>query len=84
MIVLFRPPASSACDEIEDRLREAVLAHRIVVRKAEPVLTEGSNTYTGVDAIRAFLDDLERELALGRRFQSDACYLDPDHPGVCL
>ncbi|WP_041806424.1 hypothetical protein [Rhodothermus marinus] len=97
MLVLYRRQKDPAADEVAERLRELVLAHRVVpVREGErlpdgskptawPVLAESNGArYEGAEAIRVFLDALVHEVALDRQFQSDACYLDPDDPTHCL
>ncbi len=85
MLVLYRRPGSPEGQEIEARLTELVLAHRVVAAHIpQPKLTEGDAEYEGADSIRRFLDGMEEELVMGRQFQSDACYLDPDNPDRCL
>ena len=98
MIVFYRNHPDAFADEVEERLRELVLAHRVedtasvgpagdgaVSDDAElPIIVQGSRRYAGRAEIVAFLDEIEAELNLGRQFQSDACYLDPDDPSRCL
>ncbi|SHK33723.1 hypothetical protein [Rhodothermus profundi] len=97
MLVLFRRAQDPIADDIEEQLRELVLAHRVVrvdkagrlpdgtLPTAWPVLVEGrSARYEGAKAIRAFLEELAHEVRLNRQFQADACYLDPDDPSCCL
>ena len=97
MLVLYRRKKDPVADEVAERLRELVLAHRVVpVREGErlpdgskpaawPVMAESNGAcYEGAEAIRAFLDTLTYEVTLNRQFQSDACYLDPDDPTHCL
>ncbi|MDQ7040157.1 MAG: hypothetical protein Q9M35_04390 [Rhodothermus sp.] len=97
MLILYRQREDPVADELVERLRELVLAHRVILVDdgralpdgsmpiAWPVLTEGSGArYEGADAIQAFLDALAYEVTLNRQFQSDACYLDPDDPDHCL
>ncbi len=97
MLVLYRRREDPEADEVAERLRELVLAHRVVpVDETEhlpdglkpatwPVLAESNGArYEGAEAIRAFLDVLAYEVTLNRQFQSDACYLDPDDPTHCL
>ncbi len=97
MLVLYRRKKDPVADEVAERLRELVLAHRVVpvdgdaqlpdgsVPAAWPVLAESNGArYEGAEAIRAFLDTLTYEVTLNRQFQSDACYLDPDDPTHCL
>lgn len=96
MLVLYRRQEDPAADELEERLRELVLAHRVVqvdegqplpdgtVPAAWPVLCESHARYEGMAAIQEFLEALAYEVTLNRQFQSDACYLDPDDPDHCL
>ena len=94
MLILYRSATCSFCDEVEEQLKELVLAHRIVRADTAagallpdaplPVLKEGRNLHSGEAAIKAFMKDLRQEVVLGRQFQSDACYLNPDRPGECL
>ncbi len=97
MLILYRQHEDPVADELAERLRELVLAHRVVlvddggtlpdgtIPASWPVLTEGSGArYEGVEAIQRFLDALAYEVTLNRQFQSDACYLDPDDPTRCL
>jgi hypothetical protein len=96
MLILYRTPVSPAADEIEERLVDLVVAHRVVTVEGAtappglppgaglPVLAEGDRIYSGREAVAAFLEALGRGLALDRQIQSDACYLDPDDPSTCL
>ncbi|HET6568993.1 MAG TPA: hypothetical protein VFG50_13595 [Rhodothermales bacterium] len=97
MITLYRPLHSRTAEELEDKLEELALARRIVVvngQSAEeagvpagtslPAIEEGGRFYGGEEEALAYVEDLEREVRQGRQFQSDACYLDPDHPDRCL
>ena len=83
MIELQRTADSPVADDIEDRLRELVVAHKVVVVDAEepaadlPVIRDGKLTACGAD-IPAFLDLLTRDMAEWSRFQSDACYIEDD------
>ena len=96
MIVFYRTASCPGCDAVAERLRDAVLAHRVVtLAPAEavpgqasgvhaPLLVEGEAVTEGLPGIHAYLDELERELQLSRRVSGDACYLDPEQPGQCL
>ncbi|HEX7069571.1 MAG TPA: hypothetical protein VF190_02145 [Rhodothermales bacterium] len=94
MIELHRTYPDAESDAIEERLREMVLAYRVVRETGSgdgessgvetPVIVQSGQTYRGVAEIDRFLDELHAELTLGRQFQSDACYLDPDDPTRCL
>ncbi len=95
MITLYRPAVCSFCDDVADRLRAAVLAHRVVTLEGAetvpglppsvrpPVLVEGRQAYTDRASIEAFLDEIEHQVMMDRQVSGDACYLDPD-TGTCL
>lgn len=96
MFILYRAPESAFADEVVHVLKDWVLAHRVVtVRDARdradlpddlalPVLAEGRHYHAGPDAIRAVLGEVTSEVAFSRSLSGDACYLDPDNPGVCI
>lgn len=82
MIELQRSADSPEADDIEDRLRDLVVAHKVVVVDADatdalPVIRDGGITARGSD-IPAFLDQLTRDMTEWSRFQSDACYIEDD------
>jgi hypothetical protein len=83
MIELRRCVDSPVADDIEDRLRELVVAHKVVVVDAEaadadlPVIRDGDIIARGSD-IPVFLDQLTRDMAEWSRFQSDVCYIEDD------
>jgi hypothetical protein len=84
MVMLYRASGSPRADAVEERLRELVVAHRIVhVRPDEaahplPYLTSGEVVYATEARIAALLDELAEEVRISRLYQSDACYLDPE------
>ena len=83
MIRLRRRTDSPEADAIEERLRDLVVAHEVVVVDAEgldadlPVIRDANITARGSD-IPVFLDQLTRDMADWSRFQSDACYIEDD------
>jgi hypothetical protein len=83
MIELQRSGDSPEADAIEERLRDLVVAHTVVVVDAEgadadlPVVRDGDITARGSD-IPVFLDQLTRDMAEWAHFQSDACYIEDD------
>jgi len=83
MIELQRTADSPTADDIEERLRDLVVAHKVVVVDAEgpaadlPVISDGKLTARGAE-IPGFLDQLTRDMAEWSRFQSDACYIEDD------
>ena len=89
MLTLYRNPKCPDADEVEEILRDMVLAYRVELvepgswpgRRAEdpsPALREGDRLIVGREAILRHLSALESWVADWRRFQSDACYLDDD------
>lgn len=90
MIVLYREPTSPRADEIQSRLEDLVVAHRVITPEQAgedldelPAIEEGDSLYAG-DAIEPFLRDLEQELTISRQVSADACYVNPDSPGRCI
>jgi hypothetical protein len=82
MIEVRRAADSPVADSVESRLRDLVVAHRVVVVDAGagsdlPLIRDGKVTVSGAE-IPAFLDQLTRDVAEWSRFQSDACYLEDD------
>ncbi len=86
MINFYRIPSCAFCDEVESKLKELVLAHRIHMQpaaSAKPYLTEGKQSYHTEVSIRRVLREIGGEIAISRAAQSDACMIDPDGTG-CL
>lgn len=84
MIELRVPAARTTTDiDAERRLTDLLVAHTVTVVEHEPphaelpVIVEGSRTITASD-FESFLDDLSRDVAAWRRYQTDACYVDDD------
>lgn len=88
MIELIRPEQSALADEVEEQLKDLVLAHRVVRAEDDavdqPVITEGEHEYREPEEIQAFLDELRGEVMTGRQLQSDSCVLNPEDPRHCL
>ncbi len=95
MLELHRTYPDAYADEVEDRIRDLVLAYRVVpatssgdgaapVEAELPVITQSGRSYRGQSEIDPFLDELAAEILMGRRHQSDVCVLDPDDPTRCL
>jgi hypothetical protein len=90
VIRLYRPAEGNSNADIEEALREMVIAHEVIIVDANqipdslppetqlPVLSDGSLLITGRADIEAHLKVLEQFVADWRRFQADACYLDDD------
>ncbi len=93
MIELYRKSDSPHSEDIEAKLKELVVAYKVVVIEGDnadpalvtlgehvtlPALKDDGQVISGLPAIRAHLEKLEEFVALWRKFQSDACYCDED------
>ncbi|MEJ2559028.1 MAG: glutathione S-transferase N-terminal domain-containing protein [Anaerolineae bacterium] len=93
MIELYREIDSPQSDAIEAKLKELVVAYKVVVLEGSdadlvlealgkhvtlPALKDDGKVTSGLQAIRAHLEELEEFVVLWRKFQSDACYCDED------
>ena len=88
MVELYRTAESHLADEIEEGLRDLVIAYRAFVvdptGEAEspvpvaalPALRHDEDVITGEAALRAYLESLDELMEDWGRFQSDACILD--------
>lgn len=90
MITLYRVAECSACDEVQETLRELVVAHEVVdvdeaADKSQPaaitgqelpVIQDGDQWVSGEPALANYLQQLARDAELWRKFQSDVCYVD--------
>lgn len=85
MLIVHRSYPDSFADEVEERLKNLVVAYAVEEDTTDGArLTQSGRTYSEREEVRVFLDELEEEVLEGRQFQSDACYLDPDAPEQCL
>ena len=66
MLILKYPAKTLQTNELEERLRELSLAHRVEIdlELKELALIEGKITFTGAEKISEHLDELARELFL--------------------
>jgi glutaredoxin len=86
MITLYRATQCDACDEVQNKLRELVVAHKVVdvskerpaavANKELPVIADGEQLVSGEPALSDYLAGLTDELEQWRKFQTDACYID--------
>lgn len=94
MMTLYRRKACRAADEVQERLEELVLAHRVVEVDGDrpdevspdrplPVLVESGEAYSGGE-IAAVLDEIQTELTYERQVSADACFIDPESAGHCV
>lgn len=94
MIELYRIHNDPFGIEIEENLKELVLAHRVVVlapgqqpdslplNTSLPALRDEGQLITGRPALLAHLNYLKHVAFEWRKYQSDACYIDDDG-GTC-
>ena len=90
MIELYRPSDCAACAEIEEALKDLVIAHKIIkVTPGQPLdaltpdtplpaIKENGRIISGQAELTAYLSELEKFVADWQRFQADACYIDDD------
>lgn len=85
MLTLVRPEESQLADEIEEQLKEMVVAHEVLANAATtlPYLLESGKVIKGKEDLNKFLLTLEKELNWSRSISADSCYLDPDGGMVC-
>ncbi|GAB5519997.1 MAG: hypothetical protein RhofKO_22480 [Rhodothermales bacterium] len=92
MITLYRQSDLPLADEVEATLQDLVLAHEVVADAdladlpegtTLPAVRDGRYVYHTKAGLQAYLDALSSEVVQGRKMQGDACFLDPEHPGVC-
>ncbi len=83
MIELHVAPETDRARDIEAALIELVVAHTVVrgERSVAPVdlpaIHENGHWY-GPDELDGYLADLRTTVALWRKYQSDACYIEDD------
>jgi len=94
MIELYRPAQSEAGADVEQALKELVLAHRVIfVEPGQnpaglppdtplPALKDEGEIYSGADSLKRHLRTLETIVDEWRKFQSDSCYID-SHGNTC-
>lgn len=68
---------SSEADSIRAQLDELVVAYEVVEGDTALVIEDGDRRISG-DAIPGYLAELRDFVALWRKFQTDACYLEDD------
>lgn len=90
MIELHRPQKDPFSDQVEDTLKNLVVAHQVhrydETSKADrrlPYITESDKIIDGRDDLKEYLYRLKTELQLQRAVSGDACYIDPETGEVC-
>lgn len=96
MLKFYKKESNHFTDFIADKLDEMVVARKIIdvnstselpksVNETDlPVLSDGRNLFFSEDEIKNYLDELHRDLKIGRKLQSDTCFIDPENPDECL
>lgn len=90
MIKFYHEEDCKNCREIEDKLKELVLAHQVIIvgsvkendnlpdALSLPVLADDNRLISGSEAIQEHLQKLEKFVREWRKYQSDVCYVDED------
>jgi len=90
MIELYRHVACETCAEIEESLKEMVIAHKVITvedgrsvsalpaQTRLPALKEKEKIVSGPEQVALYLKELQKFVTDWRKFQSDACYIDDD------
>jgi hypothetical protein len=92
VIQLIRTEKSVEGEQVQEALKELVVAHQVVTLAPGvssplngtplPAIVDGDRVISGQAALDAYLAELGEVTARWRRFQADACYLD-DEGNVC-
>ena len=94
MIELFRHKKCESCSQVEDKLKELVLAYSVTVIEGTnlpefvknntelPLIKDGDEIISGKNEFEKYFIRLEKLVADWRKFQSDSCYID-DNGEVC-
>lgn len=90
MITLYRTSEGKLGKEIEQKLCDIVIAHKVQIISSLkevpfdagphslPLLLDNGNLISGEEALLQHLEKLKKLMADWDRFQSDACFLDDD------
>ena len=89
MITFYRTEDCPSCSHIQDVLEELCVAHKvIIVQKGDnkllpkgvnaPCIIDDKRIAQGKDEMLEYLDELEEFKELWYKYQSDACYCEPD------
>jgi hypothetical protein len=94
MIKLYVKNNCPECDEIEEKFKDLVLAHKLINVDSEnfdnsfdraelPVVQDEGKIIKGSKEIDKFLDEMENFLKEWNKFQSDVCYVDDNGYVIC-
>lgn len=91
MIKLYRTADCKTCDEFEEKLKDMVIAHQIILVKAAtdlketplelqdlPALIENQEIHKGSEAVLNQIKKLEKIKSDWDLIQGDSCYCGPD------
>jgi hypothetical protein len=90
MITLYRSPDNDLGKQVEEKLRDIVIAHNVIIVRSKkelpfkdddcflPVLVDDNEHIYGEKSLYSHLEYLGKLMADWDRFQSDACYIDKD------
>jgi hypothetical protein len=90
MIEFYRPVDCHSCANVEEALKEMVIAHKVITVPANeistslppgtslPAIKDGQQIITGPAEIKKHIKKLEKFVERWRRFQSDSCYIGED------
>lgn len=98
MFIFYHQKSDAFTRWVKDKLDEMVVAHKIIdvgerdsgslsdgISTSDlPLLSDGHEHWRSQKEIKAFLEELQRDLEFSRSLTSDACYVDPENPSECL
>lgn len=89
MITLHRKKDDPKSDELEEKLKEMVLAYKTSqLQSAEskyplPFIEDGESFFTNDEEIEKWILELESELKWQRSLSGDGCFIHPDSGKIC-
>ncbi len=90
MTTLYRKSNCSFYDEIEEELKELVIAHSVInIENDEsinrnykhtplPFIEDDGKIISGFEEMQRYLEELKKFVSLWRKYQTDACYINDD------
>ncbi len=91
MLYFYSHEHCKECEEIQSRLRDLVLAHRVIgpgqtveggpplpSTLTPPALIDGNSIVSGAEAIALYLEELHNFKESWDKFQGDSCYCGDD------
>ncbi|MEX0660504.1 MAG: hypothetical protein WD381_01695 [Balneolaceae bacterium] len=89
MITLHRKKEDSKSDELEEKLKEMVLAYKTSLHHSAeskyplPYIEDGESIFTKDEEIEAWVLELETELKWQRSLSGDGCFIHPNSGKIC-